>query len=60
MAQYRSEALRDSLTGIDNRRGFEEKLSLAIAKANSTGGSDQALYQSKKRGRNRVTGPEPY
>jgi len=39
MARYRSEALRDPLTRIDNRRGFEKKLNQAIADANSTGTS---------------------
>lgn len=36
MARYRSEALRDPLTRIDNRRGFEKKLIDAIAKASDT------------------------
>jgi len=35
MAHYRKEALKDPLTRIDNRRGFEKKLSDAIADANA-------------------------
>ena len=35
MARYRNEALRDPLTRIDNRRGFEKKLIDAIATADS-------------------------
>ena len=35
MARYRKEALKDPLTRIDNRRGFEKKLSNAIANANA-------------------------
>jgi diguanylate cyclase len=35
MAQYREEALKDPLTRIDNRRGFEKKLKNAIAHANA-------------------------
>jgi diguanylate cyclase len=35
MAQYREEALKDPLTRIDNRRGFEKKLKKAIAQANT-------------------------
>jgi diguanylate cyclase len=35
MAQYREEALKDPLTQIDNRRGFEKKLKEAIRQANA-------------------------
>jgi len=35
MAQYREEALKDPLTQIDNRRGFEKKLKEAISQANA-------------------------
>ncbi|MCB2147346.1 MAG: diguanylate cyclase [Deltaproteobacteria bacterium] len=35
MAHYRSEALKDPLTRIDNRRGFEKKLSDAVAGVNA-------------------------
>lgn len=35
MARYRTEALKDPLTRIDNRRGFEKKLIDAITAANS-------------------------
>lgn len=35
MAQYRDEALKDPLTQIDNRRGFEKKLKEAISQANA-------------------------
>jgi len=35
MAHYRSEALKDPLTRIDNRRGFEKKLNDAIANVNA-------------------------
>lgn len=37
MARYRDEALKDPLTRIDNRRGFEKKLSDAIGKASAAG-----------------------
>jgi diguanylate cyclase len=36
MARYRTEALKDPLTRIDNRRGFEKKLVDAIATAKSS------------------------
>ncbi|HSO18682.1 MAG TPA: GGDEF domain-containing protein [Desulfosarcina sp.] len=35
IARYRTEALKDPLTRIDNRRGFEKKLRGAIAAANT-------------------------
>jgi diguanylate cyclase len=35
MAQYREEALKDPLTRINNRRGFNKKLREAISKANA-------------------------
>ncbi len=35
MAHYRSEALKDPLTRIDNRRGFEKKLNDAVANVNT-------------------------
>lgn len=37
MAHYRNEALQDTLTRIDNRRGFNKKLDNAILKTNKTG-----------------------
>lgn len=37
MAQYRDEALKDPLTRIDNRRGFEKKMKTAIDDANDAG-----------------------
>ncbi|MBC2709684.1 MAG: diguanylate cyclase [Desulfosarcina sp.] len=36
MSRYRNEALKDPLTQIDNRRGFDKKLRNAIAEANAT------------------------
>jgi diguanylate cyclase len=39
MARYRKEALKDPLTRIDNRRGFEKKLKEAIGSANDAGTS---------------------
>jgi diguanylate cyclase len=39
MAQYRQEALKDPLTQIANRRGFEEALLRAMQAANATGDS---------------------
>ena len=39
MARYRKEALKDPLTRIDNRRGFEKKLNEAIGSANDAGTS---------------------
>jgi diguanylate cyclase len=39
LARYRNEALKDPLTRIDNRRGFEKKLKDVIGKANATGSS---------------------
>lgn len=39
MARYRKEALKDPLTRIDNRRGFEKKLKEAIGNANDAGTS---------------------
>jgi diguanylate cyclase len=39
MAQYREEALKDPLTRIDNRRGFEKKLKDAISNASADGSS---------------------
>jgi diguanylate cyclase len=36
MAQYRNEALKDPLTQIHNRRGFQQKLTACIEKANTT------------------------
>jgi diguanylate cyclase len=39
MARYRKEALKDPLTRIDNRRGFEKKLNEAIGSANDVGTS---------------------
>ena len=35
MARYRNEALKDVLTRVDNRRGFEGRLAKAIERANS-------------------------
>ena len=35
LARYRNEALKDPLTRIDNRRGFEKKLKNAIVQANT-------------------------
>jgi diguanylate cyclase len=37
MIRYRDEALKDPLTQIDNRRGFDEKLALAIREAEDVG-----------------------
>jgi len=37
MARYRDEAIKDPLTRIDNRRGFDKKMNEAIAKANAEG-----------------------
>ena len=42
MARYRNEALKDALTRIDNRRGFEEKLTNAIDQS-KTGGTSLCL-----------------
>jgi len=39
MAQYRQEALKDPLTRIDNRRGFEKKLNKSIAETKATAAS---------------------
>jgi diguanylate cyclase len=39
MARYRNEALKDPLTRIDNRRGFEKKMKESIGKAKATGTS---------------------
>ena len=39
MARYRIEALKDPLTRIDNRRGFEKKMTENIGKAKATGTS---------------------
>ena len=35
MSRYRDEALKDPLTGIDNRRGLDQKMELAIEEANT-------------------------
>jgi diguanylate cyclase len=37
MARYRNEALKDPLTRIDNRRGFDKKLKAAMGKAKADG-----------------------
>lgn len=39
MARYRNEALKDPLTRIDNRRGFDKKMIQSIGKAKATGTS---------------------
>jgi diguanylate cyclase len=39
MARYKNEAFKDPLTRIDNRRGFEDKLKLAIDESRITGKS---------------------
>ena len=39
MAQYKNEAFKDSLTRIDNRRGFEDKLAQAINESRISGKS---------------------
>jgi diguanylate cyclase len=39
MTQYKNEAFKDPLTRIDNRRGFEHKLELAVAGCRATGKS---------------------
>ena len=36
MVRYRNESIKDPLTRIDNRRGFEKKLKDAMGKANAT------------------------